>query len=77
MSKDRFVAAQVSFSHHLRDDRIRRGLSVAEVAEQVGVSDQSIYFWENNHVRPRDGNLSALSTVLKVPLKATREVANG
>ena len=30
-----------SLSHCLRDARIRRGLSVAEVAEQVGVSTAS------------------------------------
>ena len=51
------------------------GLSVAEVAEQVGVSTASIYFWETDHVRPRDANLSALCKVLKLPIRATREMA--
>ena len=50
-------------------------LSVAEVAEQVGVSTASIYFWETDHVRPRDANLSALCKVLKLPIRATREMA--
>ena len=35
-----------NFARHLRDARTKRGLSVAEVAEQVGVSTASIYFSE-------------------------------
>ena len=64
-----------SFARYLRDARIKRGLSVAEVADEVGVSTASIYFWENDHVRPRDANLSALCKVLKLPVRATREMA--
>jgi transcriptional regulator with XRE-family HTH domain len=64
-----------SFGRHLRDARIKRHLSVAEVAEQVGVSTAAIYFWESDRVRPRDANLSALCKVLKLPIRATREMA--
>ena len=64
-----------SLSRYLRDARLRRGLSVAEVAEQIGVSNASIYFWETDRVRPRDANLSALCKVLKLPIRATREMA--
>lgn len=66
-----------NFAHYLRDARIKRRLSVAEVAEQVGVSQSSIYFWETDRVRPRDANLSALCKVLRLPIKATREMAAG
>jgi transcriptional regulator with XRE-family HTH domain len=66
-----------SFSRYLRDARIKRGLSVVEVAGDVGVSAASIYLWENDRVRPRDANLSALCKVLKLPIKATREMAAG
>ena len=66
-----------SLSRYLRDARVKRGLSVAEVAEQVGVSTASIYFWETDHCRPRDANLSALCKVLKLPIRATREMAAG
>jgi transcriptional regulator with XRE-family HTH domain len=66
-----------SFSRYLRDARIKRQLSVAEVAEQVGVSQASIYFWENDRVRPRDENLSALCKVLKLPIRTTKEMAAG
>jgi DNA-binding XRE family transcriptional regulator len=60
-----------NLSRSLRDARIRRGLSVAEVAEQVGVSQTSIYFWETDYCRPRAKNLSALCKVLKLPVRAT------
>ena len=64
-----------SLSRYVRDARLKRGLSVAEVAEQIGVSNASIYFWETDRVRPRDANLSALCKVLKLPIRATREMA--
>ena len=64
-----------NFAHYLRDARTKRGLSVAEAAEQVGVSTASIYFWENDHVRLRDANLIALCKALKLPIRATREMA--
>ena len=46
---------KIDFARHLRDARVRRGLSVAEVAEQIGVSTASIYFWgpiTAGHVMP-------------------------
>ena len=73
--KDQKLPRKPNFAHYLREARIKRRLSVAEVAEQVGVSTASIYFWETDHVRPRDANLSALCKVLKLPIRATREMA--
>jgi len=70
------LARKPNLARHLRDARIKRGLSVVEVAEQVGVSAASIYFWENDRVRPRDANLSALCKALKLPIRATREMAS-
>ena len=66
-----------SLSRFLHDARIKRGLSVAEVAQQVGVSQASIYFWENDRVRPRDANLTALCKALKLPVRATKAMAAG
>jgi transcriptional regulator with XRE-family HTH domain len=63
------------FARYLRDARIKRRLSVADLAEQVGVSTVSVYFWETDHCRPRDANLSALCKVLKLPIRATRAMA--
>jgi transcriptional regulator with XRE-family HTH domain len=69
------LARKPNFARYLREARIKRRLSVAELAEQVGVSQSSIYFWETDRVRPRDGNLSALCKALKLPVRATREMA--
>lgn len=71
------MARKPSLSRYLRNARLQRGLSVAELAERVGVSAASIYFWETDRVRPRDANLSALCKVLKLPIRATREMAAG
>jgi DNA-binding XRE family transcriptional regulator len=71
----RTLPRKLNFSRYVRDARIKRRLSVAEVAEQVGVSTASIYFWENDRVRPRGENLSALCKVLRLPVRATREMA--
>jgi transcriptional regulator with XRE-family HTH domain len=73
----RSLPQKPNFARFLRDARIKRGLSVAEVAEQVGVSPSSIYFWETDRVRPRDANLTALCKALKLPIRATREMAAG
>ena len=71
------LARKPSLSRYLKDARIKRGLSVAEVAEQVGVTGPCVYFWEMGRTRPRDANLSALCKVLKLPVRATREIAAG
>jgi transcriptional regulator with XRE-family HTH domain len=69
------MARKPTFGTHIRNARIKRGLTVAELAERVGVSTASIYFWETDHCRPRDENLSALCKVLKLPIKATKAMA--
>jgi transcriptional regulator with XRE-family HTH domain len=66
-----------NFARHLRNARMKRGLSAAEVADQVGVSSVSIYLWETDHCRPRDHNLTALCRALKLPVRATRAMAAG
>jgi transcriptional regulator with XRE-family HTH domain len=64
-----------NFARHLHDARVRRGLSVAELAEFVGVSQAAIYLWESDRMRPRKANLTALCRALKLPVRATRELA--
>ena len=71
------MAKKPTLCGYLRDARLKRGLSVAEVAEGAGVSAASIYPWETGKHTPRDGNLSALCKVLKLPVRATREMAVG
>ncbi len=66
-----------NFASTLRNARLKRKLSAADVAEKVGVSQTSIYFWETDYCRPRDANLSALCKVLKLPVRATKAMASG
>jgi transcriptional regulator with XRE-family HTH domain len=66
-----------NFAQHIRDARVKRKLSVAEVAEQVGVSEAAVYLWETDRNRPRDANLSALCKALRLPVRATKELAAG
>jgi transcriptional regulator with XRE-family HTH domain len=69
------VPRNLSFGNHLRNARIKRKLTVAEVAEQIGVSQAAVYMWETDRSRPRDANLGALCRVLKLPVRATRAMA--
>ena len=64
-----------NFARYIRDARLKRKLSVADVAAEVGVSTSSIYFWELDYCRPRDANLSALCRTLRLPIRATRDIA--
>jgi transcriptional regulator with XRE-family HTH domain len=73
--KTGWLPRKTSFGRHLRDARIKRSLSVVEVARQAGVSIASVYVWETDRGRSRDANLSALCKVLKLPIRATREMA--
>jgi len=66
-----------NFASYLLDARIKRRLSVLEVAEMVGVSGPCVYFWEAGKTRPRDANLSKLCKALKLPIRATRAMAGG
>ena len=66
---------KASLSQHLRNGRLARRLSVADVASQVGVSAPCVYFWEMGRTRPRAENLKALCKVLKLPVRATLEIA--
>ena len=69
------MAKKPTLSGFLRDARLKRGLSVAEVAERVGVTAPCVYFWETGKTRPRDANLTALCKALKLSIRATREMA--
>lgn len=64
-----------TFGALIRNARVKRKLSVAEVAAQVGVSQAAIYLWETDRSRPRDANLDALRKVLRLPVRVMREMA--
>ncbi len=67
------MARPQTLANHLRETRLKKGISVAEVAESIGVSVSAVYFWETDRARPREENLTALCKILKLPVRATRE----
>jgi len=77
VTRVRRLPRKPSLSRYLRDARIVRSLSVADLAERVGVSQASICLWENDRVRLREVNLSALCRVLKLPIRRAKEIAAG
>lgn len=50
----------------LRAQRNRLGLSQADFGTLLGVSGQSIYNWEREAARPRDGQLAKLAAIRKM-----------
>jgi transcriptional regulator with XRE-family HTH domain len=68
------LAKRVSLSSQLKTARVKRGLSVADVAERIGVTAPAVYLWEMGRNQPRDDNLTALCKLLKLPIRATREL---
>ena len=65
------LARTKSLSKQIRLARGAKGFTVAQLAERVGVSQVSIYYWESGRVRPRDTNLTALCKALKMPVRET------
>ena len=55
--------------------RRNRSLTAREVAEQIGVTQAAVYFWESDRCRPTPDNLTALCKVLRLPVRATRKLA--
>jgi len=69
------MARPKSLSRHLRQARVSRGLSVAAVAEEVGVTPSSVYHWESGRCRPRNDKLSAICKLLRVPVREALEMS--
>jgi len=65
------LARTRSLSKQIRQAREVKGFTVAELADRLGVSQVSIYYWESGRVRPRDTNLAALCKALKMPMRET------
>jgi DNA-binding transcriptional regulator YiaG len=65
------LARTKSLSKQIRQAREVKGFTVAQLADRLGVSQVSIYYWESGRVRPRDTNLAALCKALKMPVRET------
>ncbi|QUL38960.1 helix-turn-helix transcriptional regulator [Erythrobacter sp. JK5] len=54
------------FPNRIREHRLAKKLSQAELGQMVGVSDVAIGYWEVEKRDPRLSNLRALARALKV-----------
>jgi transcriptional regulator with XRE-family HTH domain len=52
--------------------RKRRGLSVAELAKELGISRAAVYQWERNARAPAKRHVLKLAEILQLPLKDFR-----
>jgi transcriptional regulator with XRE-family HTH domain len=66
------LAREAKLKTILRQARLERDLSVAEIAQKLGVSIAAVYFWEAGRNQPREANLRALCRALKLPARTVR-----
>ncbi len=70
-AKKRVARARFS-AEGLRAERARVGLSAAEYARLVGVSDQTIYNWEQGRAAPRAKQAAVLAALRGIGKRAAR-----
>lgn len=58
------MALGVDLGHRVRDMRIARGMSQAELARQLDVSAAAVWNWEMNGVQPRPAMLARVAGAL-------------
>lgn len=69
-ASDKPAAGSFRFSANgLLAQRKRLGLSAAEAGRLLGVSDQSVYKWENGKARPRASQFSAIAALRSLSKK--------
>ena len=59
---------KINFSKNLRKFRKEQGLSQKELAERIGVPQQTIYKYENTNVSPTIATIISIAKVLKVSI---------
>ncbi len=57
-----------SMGELIKKQRIEKGLSQSNLAEQIGITRQSISKWETNTSRPDYENLISLCEILDLPI---------
>ena len=65
------------FGARLHRLRTERGLSLADIADRLGVSKPTVWAWEHGKARPVERRLSALAEALGVTTGGLEPVASG
>ncbi len=71
------MAKKQSLGSVLRNARLQKGLTLRDLGNAIGVSGSAISHWEAGTNGVRGDNLTAICKALKLPLRATREIAAG
>ena len=53
----------------IRDARIRKGMTQADLADNIGVSQGAVGQWEQGMTIPRPKHIVRLSTLLDIPVE--------
>lgn len=56
----------MTFGEKLKSTRLSQNLSQSELAELTGISERSLYTYEQTGIMPRSGNIQKLAEALKV-----------
>ena len=56
----------MTFGEKIRNTRINLNLSQADLAKKTGISERSLYTYENGNVIPRDRNIIKLAEAMNV-----------
>lgn len=70
------MARKPQLNSLLRDARLKKGMTLQQLADAVGVTGAAIAHWEAGKNRPRASHLTAACKALRIPLKAARELAS-
>jgi len=60
---------QELFSRRLKLLRVRKGVTMVELADAIGMSQSAISEWEKGNKFPRSGSLQQLATYFNVPIE--------
>lgn len=57
----------MDFGAHIRELRLKKGMTQQQLAEKLGITGAAVGTWENNRARPRLDKLNELADLLDVP----------
>ena len=66
-----------TIGEHLRKKRMDGRLMQSEVANIIGVSEESIWNWENGRIKPRKKNLAIINQFIKTCIDNNAYVKEG
>ncbi|MSO90970.1 MAG: XRE family transcriptional regulator [Acetobacteraceae bacterium] len=69
------MARKPQLNTMLRAARLKKGLTLQQLADAIGVTGAAIAHWEAGKNRPREAHLAAACKALKISVRNARELA--